>query len=354
MSVAAHTSYPNILKYGLQASYNALETKDSSVLYFCTDTKKIYKGSIDFTDSVVYETNKDSVSAPIVGKLYVFSSSGTCEVYNGSTWTVVSYPIITSIGVSADDVHVPSAKAVKDYVDAQMTGGDVVKSIAQKMTTDATPQPVRGTFTYTTGDNTDHDVQLTGVVTKPTYEASSRTFTFPVAGENDVVVELGKDIFIDPEANNRYEDGYIYLYLNDGSASADPTELQIPITGFITDYFGDNTDSIAVNVDANTHAVTAEAILRPDVAGTFENALKVSSTAGAKGLYVDLSGVEGDIAGLEADIERIDGNDSTEGSIAYKIKAYDDTTGAAMRSDISQLDTNMAALATATTVWGTF
>jgi hypothetical protein len=357
MAVAEHTTYPNILKYGLQASYNALATKDATVLYFCTDTKKIYKGDIDFTDSVVYSTQNSDVTAPIIGKLYVFSTTGTCEVYNGTSWTVVSYPLVTTIGLGANDVSVPSTKAVKDYVDANMTGTDIVKSINQKMTSDAEPQPVRGTFEYTTGDDVKHDVQLTGVVTKPSFDATTRTFTFPVAGESDVTVELGTDIFIDPTANNRYENGNIYLYLNDGaggSGRTEPTELVIPVTGLITDYFGDDTDSIQVDINNSTHKVTAQAILRPDVAGSFTNALKVSSTAGAVGLYVDFSDLEADIADLQADIDRIDGDANTEGSILYKIKAYDDTTGAAMRTDIATLDSNMAALAQATTVWGTF
>ena len=86
MAVAEHTTYPNILKYGLQASYNALATKDANVIYFCTDSKKIYKGDIDFTDSVVYSTQNSDVTAPIIGKLYVFSTTGTCEVYNGTSW----------------------------------------------------------------------------------------------------------------------------------------------------------------------------------------------------------------------------------------------------------------------------
>lgn len=348
-------TYPKVLYYGTQANYELIENKDSSVLYFCTDTKKIYKGTIDFTDSVVYAASKDDLTSPIIGKLYVFSGSGTCETYDGANWHVVSYPIVTTIGLGANDTSVPSAKAVKDYVDGIATGADVVKSIAQKTTQEGGETvPVRGTFTYTTGDDIGHDVQLTGVVTKPTYEPESRTFTFPVAGESDVVVELGKDIFIDPSGNNRYEDGNIYLYLNDGTASSDPTELVIPVTGFITDYFGTDTDSIQVDIDPNTHEVTASAILRPDVSGGFTNALKVSSTAGAKGLYVDFSELEQDISDLEADITRIDGDASTEGSILYKIAAYDTATVAPMRTDISTLDANVQALATAATTWGTF
>ena len=74
MAVVAKT-YPNILKYGLQAAYNDIAVKDPNVLYFCTDTKKIYKGNVDFTDSVVLATSHAEVTSPIVGKLYVFSSN---------------------------------------------------------------------------------------------------------------------------------------------------------------------------------------------------------------------------------------------------------------------------------------
>ena len=322
-------TYPNILKYGLQASYNSLAAKDANVLYFCTDTKKIYKGTVDFTDSVVYSTKAADVAAPIIGKLYVFSATGTCEVYDGSKWTVVSYPLTTTINASSDDVHVPSAKAVYDFVEAEistaMTGTDVVKSIVS--TTDA-----EGSITYTTGDGNTHDVALKGVVTTPTYSAATRKFTFPVVGGQPVEVELGKDIFIDPDASNRYENGNIYLYLNDGSGEKAATELVIPVTSLVTDYFGDDTDSVSVNVDNSTHKVTADVILREDEVGVFTNALKLSTVEGKKGLYVDLAGVVGDIAGLEgridtaeATLEKLEADVNTVGSVDYKI-AQESTT----------------------------
>ena len=112
----ATKTYPNILKYGLQASYDALGSKDSNVLYFCTDTKKIYKGDIDFTDSVVLAATKPATSI-IAGKLYVIADTGTVEVYSGGAWHVVSYPVATTISAASDDVHVATAKAVYDYVD---------------------------------------------------------------------------------------------------------------------------------------------------------------------------------------------------------------------------------------------
>lgn len=304
MSVSPET-YDNILKYGLQASYDAIQDKDSDVLYFCTDTKKIYKGTIDFTDSVVYAATRPTTGI-IVGKVYLIGDlttrSYTTEVYDGSAWHILGNATITSItSETATDSVLPTALAVKTYVDNQIGGSGVVASVAASTTSE-------GYLTVTDGAGAATEVGVPGVVTTPTYEASTRTFTFPVVGDNDVVVELGKDIFIDSSANNRYENGNIYLYLNDGEGTTDPTELVIPVTGLITDYIGDDTDSIQVDVDATTHHVTANAVLRPNVTtvgSEWTNALKLSSTEGAKGLYVDLTDVEADIAQLDSNLSAL-------------------------------------------------
>ena len=302
--MAAQT-YDRILLRGTYAEYLALETKNPDALYFCTDNGKLFQGAVDFTDALVTVSADPTTSNAVPGKIYYNSTSGAFLILEGSgagaTIRTISYRRVTSIGaVAAEDGTVPSTYAVKSYVDAQTGGGTVVKSVQQKTTTEASETvPVRGTIQYVTGDDVAHDVVMTGVVTKPSYDATTRKFTFPVAGESAVEVELGTDIFIDPTANNRYQDGFIYLYLNDGSASSDPTQLVIPVTGLITDYFGDDTDSISVNIDNSTHKVTADVNIRPDATG-FTNALKCSSTSGAKGLYVDLSDLEGSLANLAA------------------------------------------------------
>jgi hypothetical protein len=291
--------YANILKYGLQAQYNTLVAQsktDESVLYFCTDTKKIYKGLIDFTDSVVYAAEKPN--APIQGKVYVLSGTGTVETYDGTNWHVLSYPATTSISsnpVENDDVHVPTAKAVYDYV------GDAIEEAigGEGVVASVTASTTEGNITVTMGDGTSSNVAVHGVVTTPTYDGASRTITFPIADGNDVVVELGKDIFIDHTANNRYENGNIYLYLNDGTATTDPTEIVIPATGLITDYLGDDTATISVNVDSNTHKVTASVIIKPNSVTPgeeFTNALQ----SDANGLYVDLSGVTANVTAAQS------------------------------------------------------
>lgn len=306
----AASTYPRILLRGTYAEYQALVSKNPDALYFCTDNGKLYLGTTDFTDSLVTVNADPTTSNAVPGKIYYNSTSGAFLTLEGTgadaTIRTISYRRVTSISsdLSSEDGTVPSTYAVKLYVDETATGSGLVKSVRQKTTTvESQTVPVRGTIQYVTGDDTPHDVEMTGVVTKPTYDASSRTFTFPVTGESDVVVELGKDIFIDPQGDNRYENGFIYLYLNDGTQSEDPTEIAIPVTGLVTDYFGDDTDSISVDIDNNTHKVTAEAILKPDIVtpgSEWTNALKVSSTAGAKGLYVDLSDIEGSLANLAA------------------------------------------------------
>jgi len=370
-----------ILYYGLQAAYDALETKDSDILYFCTDSKKIFKGSVEMTEQVRFAATKSGVASPVSGKLYIFADTGTVEVYNGSAWTVVSYPILKSIAggdagitASSTDVQVPSAKAVYEYVQGIIGGDDVVTNVTAD--TDA------ATIVVTKGDGSTSDVVVPGVVTTPSYDAETRTFTFPISNdaEHPVVIELGKDIFIDPDANNRYENGNIYLYLNDGTSTTNPTELVIPVTALVTDYFGDDTNTISVNVDNTTHKVTADVRVRPDGDG-FNNLIKVSSTTGAVGLYFDrtqldlntsaietLNGADsvtgsvahavkeladGAVADNTAAIEVLNGNASVTGSVDQKVKVVSDAVAALENNKVDVNAANIQVLATAQS-WGTF
>ena len=325
-----------ILYYGLQAAYDALETKDANILYFCTDSKKIFKGSVEMTEQVIFAAAKAGVVSPVSGKLYIFADTGTVEVYNGSAWTVVSYPILKSIagggaGItsSSTDVQVPSAKAVYDYVQGIIGGDDVVTNVTAD--TDA------ATIVVTKGDGSTSDVVVPGVVTTPSYDASTRTFTFPISddAEHPVVVELGKDIFIDPDAQNRYENGNIYLYLNDGTATTDPTELVIPVTALVTDYFGDDTNTVSVSIDGTTHKVTADVRVRPDGDG-FNNLIKVSSTTGAVGLYFDRTQLDLNTSAIET----LNGADSVTGSVAHAVKELADGAVATNTAAIGVLNGN--------------
>lgn len=399
--------YPKVLKIGTQAAYNAIASKDASVLYFTSDTRKLYKGALDFSEYARYVNTKPTATADLAkGCVYMMADSGNVEFYDGTSWHVISLPSTTSFdGDTADDLHVPTTEAVKEYVLSVIGGSEDIVSDVRATTSDDSSLPgyvARGGATITYGDDSQKVIQIPGVATQlsaatnaagqivlahttgnddtvtvpgvvtsvtgstgtsatidittsdgasaqavtvpgvvtgitaasgtgsegkfavatstgthadvtvpgvfkaVSWDATTRVLTFTdtsgVSTGATHVVDLGKDIFIDPEGNNRYENGNIYLYLNDGEGGT-PTEIVIPVTGLITDYFGDDTSSVQVNIDNTTHKVTADVIRRPDVAPSgndpgWENALKLSTTTGAVGLYVDLTDVEDNIDAL--------------------------------------------------------
>lgn len=109
-----------IFRSGLYADYLNLETKDEDVLYFCTDTKQIFKGTIDVTQEYQQVYNKPD--DPAVGILYASSENGTVETYNGASWVEVFAPI-----VGTDTVYSVPLPAGETSVNLPMPNeGDVV------------------------------------------------------------------------------------------------------------------------------------------------------------------------------------------------------------------------------------
>lgn len=307
----AVNEYQKILLAGTQAQYDALATKDSSKVYFCTDTGKLYRGEVDFTDSTVVVAEKPA--APLAGKIYFITSSNTVESYVGGQWRKFRMDYVTSkagggtgIDNTSTDDTLATAKAVWEAIEEYATSGDAVKNIVQTTTTDpetSVVTKVPGSLTITKTDDSTSTLNIEGLLKTPVWDGQARTLTFPNTDGTSYVANIGKDIFIDETANNRYENGNIYLYLNDGTQSSNPTEIVIPVTGLITDYFGDDTDSISVDIDNSTHEVTARVNIRPDsaeVGSEFTNALKCN----ASGMYVDLSAYT-PTSGVEALVESI-------------------------------------------------
>ena len=362
--------YPKILKYGTQAAYEALGTKDSSVLYFCTDSGKIYRGTVDFSNSVIVAASKPAT--PVVGKVYVLADTNTVEIYTSGAWKVLSYPVATAINVSSDDVHVATAKAVYDAIQTAVadlsTSADTVKAIAAG--TD------NATLVLTRGDDTTANVVVPGVVTAPTWDATTRVLTLPVSNGTPVEVNIGKDMFLDPTANNRYDEATqsIYLYLNDGADGSAATELVIPVGDLIDVYTGGTTDTVAVSVSNNE--ITATVKVDPSANNSLvasANGLMVDLTAYAKSQDVadeiadvnDLAQSAKDKADAnETAIQLINGDATTDGSIKKQIadaiapltQADIDfgTEIATMKTNIQTNTDNIAALALAATTWGTF
>ena len=126
------------------------------------------------------------------------------------------------------------------------------------------------------GDDSTSTLTVPGVVTTPTWDATARKLTLPVAGGTSVEVNIGKDIFIDSEADNKYnpETGNIELHLNDG------TTLEIPASALVDVYTGENSTSAKTTV-SDGNVIKVEVVVDP-VDG---NALVLTEA----GLKVDLS-----------------------------------------------------------------
>lgn len=350
-------TYTQILNYGTQAAYDALETKNPNLLYFCSDTGKLYKGSVDYTNNLVVAATKPE--APIAGKIYFLSDTNTVEVYVNGNWKVVSYPIATTVDINSDDMHVVSAKAVYDAIMAaveDVTGASNTVS-AVEVGTEA------GTFKVTKGDGTSETVSLTGVVTTPTWDATARKLTIPVVGGDTVEVNIGKDIYIDTTAANGFnkETGNIDIYLNDGSEDKEATLISIPASSLIDVYTGTTSNGTNVTV-GDDNVIKVDLVIDP-VEG---NALVLTES----GLKVDLSAYA-----KSSEVQSVQTTLQNQIQLVNETVTENKASIATMQTDITDLksadtelsdrvtvvegkaktnEENISALSTAATSWGTF
>ncbi len=274
-------TYNQIHRYGTQAQYDALETKNSNYLYFTSDTHKLYKGTVDYTDNLIQVATVPATG--VAGKIYFETSTGCVKAYIGNAWEVISYPISQDInGASPSAAAVPSEAAVVDYVAEVIgTSSDVVKSVAQKL--DGQDAPVAGQLVVTKADDSTTDVKLAGLTVNPTWNPETRQLVLPVTQADgttsNVTVNIGKDIFLKSGTYDS-ETKEIVLVLNDD----DETEIRIPASALYNDYTGGSTNTATVSIDGTTHEITT-GVKVDSAAG---NAITVVAGEGG-GLRVDLS-----------------------------------------------------------------
>lgn len=392
-------TYPKILKAGTYAAYLALETKDANVLYFCTDNGKLFKGTVDFTDNFEVVTAATLPVAGVPGKIYYESDTQTFKAYLNNAYVVIGTPTdasssgATTIASTSDDSHVPTSLNVYLYgqdILSQATGGSaVVKNVAagddpaelvvtkgDDSTTDVTVPGVvvgvaqkantPGTITVTNSTAASSgDVTLTGVALEPTWVAATRTLTIPVAGGSNVVVDIGKDIFVDPAAPSRYDEttDQIIIYLNDGdpgylpeydatatysegdqihredagteyvyTANQDidtpeewtvahwtkgdeyvaPTEIDVPVQGMVPVYTGGSTTTATVDVSGTTITAAVKIDQHTGNAITIASDTEEGGVTTTGGLRVDLSAyattaaLSSAVSTLEGSIDAVD------------------------------------------------
>ena len=263
-----------IFLFGTKA--NLPEIRDPAILYFTTDTLELYKGMESYSQG--YRQVISLPAIPAIGVIYELES-GTKHIWNGTEWKTVGWKNIDSasgtvlLTISNTDSETPSAKLVYDSIVAAVqeatSGGNVVNTVSST---------AAGTITVTSG-TTNTDVELNSVLTSVEYDAVTRTISLTNSTLGTTNIELGKDIFIDPTADNKYNPitKNIELWLNDGNGGT-PTLIEIPAVELVDIYTGGETNSVKVNVASNNE-ITAD--------------VKISATEGNKlsiatdGLYLD-------------------------------------------------------------------
>ena len=347
------------LLVGLKADLPAV--RDANKLYWCSDTRELYKGMDLYTEAV--RIVSAIPATPAQGVLYVLPT-GEAKVFNGTDTVTVAKPYVdSSAGVltaANTDDQVATAKVVYDSITSAVSsatedivkGGALVNNIISTKAGTVTVtkgeylQLDAGNATFTAGTNyfvksgdayvvdttvdasnfaakvasglyvsaDETDVVLKGVVVNPTYDASTRTITLPYAdGTNSLVINLGKDIFLDPSAQNKYNPatGNIELYLNDANGGA-PTMISIPASDLVDIYTGETSADGSTTVSVSSdNKITAS--------------VNVSADAGNKlvkkadGLYVD--------AVAQADFDALD-NQVNSVQTQVVLKQAGTTTGA--------------------------
>lgn len=362
------TSYNQIHRFGTQAEYDALvnqEKINNNYLYFTSDTHKLYKGSIDYTDALA--TTATVGASGVAGKIYFETTTGQVKAYIGNSWEVISYPITTTINASsASDTSVPSEAAVVNYVETVVGNTGVVTDITQKVNAGTA---IAGTLVGTKADMSTFDIRMVGLAVNPTWDPDTRQLVIPVTKADgsveNVTADIGKDIFLDPGEGKNYFDPDtkdIVLTLNNGTTASDPTVIRIPASALYNDYAGTSTNSGTVTIDGTNHSIGFNLNINSSTnnAISFDsNGLMVDLSAYAttssvdtirQGLQDQIDATTATIAATTASLDTLTSNyNATTAELAELKTNYNATT-----VTVAENTSNIAALATAATTWSAF
>lgn len=135
----------NLVKFvvGTRAQYNAIETKDDSTLYFISDERLIYKGTIPY-GSGKYTTVAELPATGEINTLYFNTTDQSLSYYDGSKFvTIGSNAAVTDLEkrvgvIEGDDTTDGSiAKALADAKADATTKANAAQAAAEKTAADA-------------------------------------------------------------------------------------------------------------------------------------------------------------------------------------------------------------------------
>lgn len=204
-----------LFSYGLQAKYDALETRPNDTIYFITDTGRIYKGSSLISDvtklNVEFTSTKPDAASAEENKLYVVTENGStsfviksgdqivtvgggeaASVKDGSiTFTKFAEGLVAKNLDSADDSTIPTTKAVKDAINTAIATLDAA---IVDVTPEAAPAGSTGTvLKFTTKGGETKSVTIADIfLSAASYDTTSHKLTLTVndAEQSKIDVDL--------------------------------------------------------------------------------------------------------------------------------------------------------------------
>lgn len=257
--------------------------KTADKLFFIKDTGEIYRGTQNFTESVILYTDEPAVKA--TGKLYVNSTTLEGKIWNGTAWQTVIQPVQATLNAINTNQPV-SGKAVADFVATQ------IESVTNgsKLVKDVEYEAASNSLKVVMADDTTDTIPMTNVAADLVYDKGTGLLQVKNAAGTTIGTGINLDLerFIQ-EASYDHDTRTITLRFNTG---AEP--LTINIGDLVDTYTA--ADSTSVHMAVTGNEFTAE-VLVSETAGN-----QLTSTA--NGLYVaavDLSGKVDKVTGAVAD-----------------------------------------------------
>lgn len=274
-----------ITSAAFKAADDAVKTSDK--LFFLSDTKQIYRGTENFTESVILYT--ELPTTPAVGKLYIDSTTLEGKMYNGTTWTTVIEPVQSTL-TSTDTKKPVSGKAVADFVNQaikDVTGSDgLVKDVSFKSLAKASDDASYETLTlgYTMADGTEKTTTIElGYDLKLTANEDGTTTKLNIVTDDGKTIGAGVDLDLERFVHSGEYDSKtkkIILYFNDAKTD----KVEIPASALVDIYTGGSTNTVLVSVSED-NVITADAKKSAVVGNTLE--IKPD------GLYVPATDISG-------------------------------------------------------------
>ncbi len=159
-------------------AYASASNLDENTLYFITDERRIYKGSVPYSGGIYKEV--DSIPAnPEVNVLYCVKATGRVVFYDGSKTVLLVAPRSTSLGASSTDSEVATAKSVVSYVSSAVSALGVDKINSQVATNKSNISTLQSSVSTLTGSGT-------GSVAKALSDAKSYTDSAKTALQTNI------------------------------------------------------------------------------------------------------------------------------------------------------------------------